>query len=145
MNIIKISDSPMKKGLSLPINLIVILAIAILVMVVVAAFFVGAVTPGIGGISLDSALGKACQVWRDTYACSDDAITIKNVKYKEKGDAAPKDYSVEKLCEIKGWSESRTVGTGANAVTVNECKRNCGCPSESSGAAPAGGPATPGE
>ncbi len=52
----------MKKGLSLPINLIVILAIAILVMVVVAAFFVMSTGSTFSGISDQQAWNSGCSM-----------------------------------------------------------------------------------
>ena len=44
------------KGISLPVNAIVIIAVAVLVLAVVAAFFVGAIGSGWGTITLEQDL-----------------------------------------------------------------------------------------
>ncbi len=120
MSINKDSDSVNKKGISLPINLIVILAIAILVMVVVAAFFVGVFGPSTAGISLDKSLSEACQKWRTLYACADTAKSEVKALYQAPSEASPTEHTVLDLCTKKGW----LTGPGG----VDECKRGCGCP-----------------
>ncbi len=51
------------KGLSLPINLIVILVIALLVMLAGAAFFAGGFGSGASTMSDSAALQKGCGMW----------------------------------------------------------------------------------
>ncbi len=51
------------KGLSLPINLIVILVIALLVMLAGAAFFAGSFGSGSSAMSDTAALQKGCGMW----------------------------------------------------------------------------------
>jgi len=54
----------MKKGISLPIEMIVIIAVAVLVLVVIAAFFIG----GAGKLSTTGdadAFGRGCQILRN--------------------------------------------------------------------------------
>lgn len=52
----------MKKGLSLPIEMVIILIIVIIVLAVVAAFFLSSGGGGIQGIGDSAALSRACNI-----------------------------------------------------------------------------------
>ncbi|MFH0836576.1 MAG: hypothetical protein V1870_00440 [Candidatus Aenigmatarchaeota archaeon] len=104
-----------QKGISLPIEMMVIIAIAVLVLVVIGAFFIG----GAGRLStIDdlSAFGQGCQQWK-AIGCSGDAggagITITN--YRPTGEAT--DQSLKLAC------------TRLTKLDISgSCKKACGCP-----------------
>ncbi|MBI5332748.1 MAG: hypothetical protein HZB65_04190 [Candidatus Aenigmarchaeota archaeon] len=103
------------KGISLPIEMMVIIAIAVLVLVVIGAFFIG----GAGKLStVDdlTAFGQGCQQWRAT-GCSGtvdgSGIIVKN--YRPTGESS--DQSLKLACERLSKLDS-----------ANSCKKACGCP-----------------
>ena len=102
----------MKKGLELPINMIVIIAIAVLVLVVIAAYFASQTGGGFQSINDLKALGDGCQKWLQTQ-CSESygAITIRN--YRPLGE---------------GTDQSMSVACTRNDLTEDQCKTRCGCP-----------------
>lgn len=109
----------MKKGLSLPIEMIVIIAIAMLVLVVVAAFFVG----GFGGgnaVTIEAAFQSGCNRLR-LENCNYDGISSMTIPgYKVFGDSittgTPQDaVTMQKICDLKKYSSIL-------------CARACGCP-----------------
>lgn len=50
------------KGVELPINVMIIVVLAIIVLIAVAVLFFGAWNPGKGSISLETAKNSACQI-----------------------------------------------------------------------------------
>jgi len=106
------------KGISMPINLIVIIAIAVLVLIVLAAFFTGAIGPGTTTISRAAALQSACTRLRTVYNC--DITTSRwssiEVPYEKSGDPPGAKETLRELCEAEG-------------ITLeSECAITCGCP-----------------
>jgi len=53
------------KGISLPINMIVIIAISVIVLLAIAAFFMGGFIGGSTTISDQSALSSGCGTWKN--------------------------------------------------------------------------------
>ena len=49
-----------RKGMSLPIEMIVVIAIAVLVLVVIVAFFIGGIGPQISRMSDQDAIAQGC-------------------------------------------------------------------------------------
>lgn len=94
--------------------MIVIVAICVLVLVVVAAFFAGGF--GRTGTITDSeAMGRGCELWKTTKACATgtwDGIKIPN--YRPAGEAS--DQSLKTACTRRGYT------------TETDCKVACGCP-----------------
>lgn len=109
------------KGLSLPINTIVIVAIAVLVLVVIAGFFGGFFSLNVLLIQREDALSKACQQWKTMYNCDYDYIDDAQALHKEPGEASERLYSVEELCKILELS------TDQPSEEDNPCLRKCGC------------------
>ena len=103
-----------KKGLALPIEMIVIVAIAVLVLVVVAAFFIG----GFGktsSISASEALSRGCVTWKTTSAnCATATSDISIQGYDPNGDGNPNTLS--DACNSLGYTIDAT------------CKQACVCP-----------------
>ena len=103
------------KGISLPINSIVIIAIAMLVLVVLGLFFTGFFT-GVDRIKLDNQLQIACSNLRGTaYSCSSSGLDgiVFNTEIVSGEGAQP--YTLRSLCELRGLGDE-----GA-------CMRFCGC------------------
>lgn len=105
------------KGLELPINMIVVVAIAVLVLVVVAAFFVGRVSPA--DIDLERAFGTGCNTLRALYNCVVDDIRQINVPgYLPPGAVSadyPDGFPFDEVCRAKG-------------LVPADCAKACGCP-----------------
>ncbi len=112
-----------KKGLELPINMIVVIAIAVLVLVVVAAFFAGRLGGGSDEIALNAAFNNGCNTLRFAEQCN--PSNIGNVKvrgYAPPGvdasqytDGWPFFGGTDGICQRKGYS------------TESQCARVCGC------------------
>jgi hypothetical protein len=111
------------KGISLPINAIVIVAIAVLVLVVIAAFFSGMLIPSSLEIQRESALNKACNIWRTSYNCDPDKMNEVTVAHTEPSEPSRTDpYSVEELCTLVGL-----IGSSYDPDD-NACRAKCNCP-----------------
>ena len=111
-----------KKGLELPINMIVVIAIAVLVLVVVAAFFAGRLGSGTNDIALEGAFSQGCNTLRTIYNCAPDSpVEVRG--YAPPGTAVVPGQtpvsnffgSGNSICALKGLPES------------NICARACGC------------------
>ena len=113
------------RGISLPINAIVIVAIAILVLVVISAFFSGVLIPSTIEIERDNALGKACQSWGTLYNCNEAGFSAKTTMHQDAADDAPRKYSVKDLCEKIGLYETDLSG---DIESYEACCLRCGCP-----------------
>jgi len=118
----------MLKGVSLPINLIVIIAIAVLVLVVLAGFFGGFFTEAAIGIQRDAALDQACQEAREIYGCGLSALDTSSVTHKDLGDVEPRLYSLKELCTLRDLDTTGNHRTIADGGQINECLNRCSCP-----------------
>ena len=113
-------------GISLPINTIVIVAIAVLVLVVISAFFGGWFIFNTLTIERENAMSTACQNWRELYNCEPSAVHSATALHKEPGQADAVAYTVGKLCEVMGL-----VADGSDGVDPEElepCFLKCECP-----------------
>ena len=63
INII-LGENGMSKGVSLPINMIIILAIAVIVLLSVVAFYTGGLTSSTTSISDADAWNRGCGIWK---------------------------------------------------------------------------------
>jgi hypothetical protein len=109
------------RGLSLPINAIIIIGLAILVLVVIAAFFGTNISIGSRNIEREQALDRACREYRDLYKCAPSSMANVRVPYSEPGNLCPPSTSgaivqcsLINLCEMQG-------------LTITECEKRCGC------------------
>lgn len=103
------------KGMSLPINSIVIIAIAMLVLVVMGLFFTGFFT-GVDRIKLENTFQQACSNLKGSaYSCSDTGLdTIVFNTAIVSGEQSQR-YTLRALCELKGLEDDAA------------CMRQCGC------------------
>ncbi|MBI4014504.1 MAG: hypothetical protein HY365_00965 [Candidatus Aenigmarchaeota archaeon] len=107
------------KGSSLPVNTIVVVAIAILVMMVIGGFFALNVGQGVNTIELNNAITNACNVLRTTYNCNVGSLASVEVQFKELGQESENPTSLERLCTLSGLS--------AGADFAKQCAAKCGC------------------
>ena len=118
----------MKKGLELPINMLVIIAIAVLILVVVALFFTGTFGSGIDTITFEPAFQQACNNWRTLYNCDVSRMGDVQAQFRGPGDADPTAYNVEAFCAVKlGLAKNIREGQSAN-VAPDMCSRARSCP-----------------
>jgi len=66
------------KGVELPINTIVILVIALIILLAIIALFFGIWTPGVGGVSLEAAKDNACLLLTSTGCGDTSSIIVKD-------------------------------------------------------------------
>jgi hypothetical protein len=102
------------KGLELPLNMIVLIIIAVLVLLVVAAVFTGQFSLNVGIISDSTALERGCQLWRAQSCQTSLFSSIIIPGYKPGGQDADAPLSV--ACQRNGF------------VDVTACRSRCACP-----------------
>jgi len=112
-----------KKGISLPIETIVIIAVVVLVLVVISAFFILNIGKSGSSINDDAAFGQGCVILGTQYNCKYDTSnpvaskneilnSIKINGYDPDGDGKPN--SLRDACDRKGFTDS--------------CWKACACP-----------------
>lgn len=106
------------KGLSLPINLIVILAIAVMILVIVSAWFVGVFTTQQLTAADEDAFRSGCQRLRLDYSCAVSPTEIKIRGYRPYANSLAEGDTLLTAC-IRKFPE---VGRDENA-----CKVKCDC------------------
>ena len=109
-----------QKGISLPINMVVILAVAVLVLVVVAAYFVISAGRGFGAITTEQAWVNGCQKLKQVENClaSAGSIVIKDYNPANKEDLKNTGDTLLTACKTK-FADSTFADT--------TCKQSCGC------------------
>jgi uncharacterized protein (UPF0333 family) len=103
-----------KKGLELPLNMIVLIIIAVLVLLVVAAFFTGQFISGASTIELQKAFSNACPTLKNVYNCQNTGFTVGEIK-----GLGPNPTFLE-LCNELYKSISAD-------IRLTKCKQDCGC------------------
>ncbi|MBI3190709.1 hypothetical protein HYZ41_03320 [archaeon] len=103
----------MKKGLELPINMIVVIAIAVLVLVVVAAVFSGNFLSGTNTITAQVAWANGCNQARARGCAVNDFGTLNVAGYDPDGDKV--DNTLLSACQAVFGSD----------YTVATCKAKC--------------------
>ena len=107
----------MKKGLALPIEMIVIVAVALIVLVVVAAFFAAQFGTGANTIELQQAKSKACGALLSAYNCDPNAVNTIKITLSD-----GTSMTLMQLCQKEG------------ITTKEACVNSCaGCKQISSG------------
>ncbi len=103
--------------MELPINMIVIIAVAVLVLTVIAAFFTGALSQGVNTIVVENAFQKGCQLAKTVHSCSITSFTVSGYRQTVKGiqeDPEGLGVQFDVICGLKG-------------ATGQACLRLCGC------------------
>jgi hypothetical protein len=107
------------KGISLPVNVIVIVVVGVLVMVVIAAYFVRSTSSGFTAIELQNAKNNACSILRTSYNCN--AITDTNLRaVGAKVNENVGTMTLQQICE------NLDVG-GEGEEFRRRCAGQCGC------------------
>lgn len=91
--------------------MIIVIAIAVLVLVVIAAFFSGSFLRGSDTIKYQSALSNSCTLWRQGNCDGNFQVRI---------DSNSGPISIGQACS-KAYPEA--------AVAIDQCYQLCGCPS----------------
>ena len=105
----------MKKGISLPIEMIVVIAIAVLVLVVIAAFFVGGTSP-LQRTAIDQAFAGLCAQQITVCGASPSTISVSLVYDIDPADGTmDTTTTLARVCILKGITSEVA------------CKRACGC------------------
>jgi hypothetical protein len=114
-----------RKGISLPVEMIVIIAIAVLVLVVIAAFFAGGFGPPTNTIVAQAAFSQGCNTWKIRSSdCSMNPNQITISSYNPDGKANSGDENLAKACQVLGYP------------LQSDCARACGCPTSSASGGP---------
>ena len=106
------------KGISLPIETMVIIAIVILVLVVIVAFFIGGSGQQLNSIGHDAAIGKGCVILGTQNSCKingDKESSLRSIQiagYDPDGDGTSN--SLFDACNNKG-------------LNADTCWKYCGC------------------
>ena len=112
----------MKKGLELPINMIVIIALAVLILVIVTAFTTSQVGAGVGSIGLEAAFASSCTTYRNN-GCTG---SLSSVAYAKDVQGLKKGMTLAEMCTQKG-------------IEAAKCSETCGCLPLAQGVAPGAG------
>jgi len=117
----------MKKGLSMPLELIVVIAVAVLVLVVVAAMFSGALGSGDRTLKLAKAFDDGCGKLRSVYNCDNDKINKVAINLDSKID--PSDNNIDNIYHLSEICAKKSLAwrTAATTGTLSECALACGC------------------
>ncbi len=100
------------KGMELPINMIVVVLIAVLVLVTVSTFLAGQLGGGTGSINLEGVFSAECNKLRTFHNCADTNFVVTGYTAPGKTAGTPTYFS--ELCTLKGYSPA-------------ECLIACGC------------------
>ena len=103
----------MSKGLELPINMIVVIAVAMLVLVIVAAFLLGWFDTL--KIEQEQKLNDACLIFKNTDDCDLASLSTPFHYRKYSTESQDQTYALSVICEHKGFLDD------------NKCAIRCGC------------------
>ena len=111
--------------MSLPVNVIVILALATLVLGGVAFFFQDAARQGGSAVSIERAYADGCNVLRYVQRCSSGPENVHIRGFDPDGTAGTDGATLARACELKfGWQKD-------DSTKRPTCKTSCGCLPES--------------
>ncbi|MFH0836577.1 MAG: hypothetical protein V1870_00445 [Candidatus Aenigmatarchaeota archaeon] len=102
------------KGMSLPMEVMVIIAVVVLVMVVLVAFFISGSSDSINKIDKNAALGMGCSQLGTYYKCT---YSTTNTKAKILGEI-----------KITGQGSLLDICKSFGFVDADACWRACSCP-----------------
>ena len=110
------------KGLELPVNILVVIAVAVIVLLGITALYLAGFTPFGTSVQLQSSWNSACQniVSNCAYYDSDTKLTSITTTVDANNDGI--NDNLLELCQ--GMSKNQTPTTNQ----VVNCRRACGCP-----------------
>lgn len=106
------------KGIELPINVLVIVALAVIVLLGVIALFSGVFGPGSAGIAMSSAWNQACGGITSSCSADHSGNTVTNFKI-----GTTTVHTFGGLCIAMYKNTSPETDTSTNG-----CNKACGCP-----------------
>jgi|GEM_PF-6035319 len=108
------------KGVQLPINTVIIVALAILVMLIIAAYFTGVFIPHSQNEQFNARLQTLCNEWVTYYGCDEGASVVTDMQnlYKEFGKAKPTVDELKRICHCP--LVSPIVPSGTETTTEEE-------------------------
>ena len=110
------------KGLSLPINVLVIVVVAVIVLLGIVALYFGGFTPFSSSISVESAKNSACaELVRRQCALTPSTMLLStyDIIFDADNDGTP---------GLAGDTLQALCTKFYNRATATDCKRLCGCP-----------------
>ena len=125
------------KGVELPINVIVIIILALVVFLAIIALFSGVWTPGVAGIVLEAAKNNACQLLVSTGCDSPASIIVKDFDADKDGTLNEADLTPSTdPADCKPGNNGKTLGDNLAMLCLcwygadeASCKtRICNCP-----------------
>jgi hypothetical protein len=105
------------KAVSLPINILVIIAIAVIVLLGLIAMYFTGFGPFTTAVSLEGVKNEACRELVQQYRCDRDLDDILTDNFDVAGDGDSANDNLESLCSIHF------------NLDAAGCKQMCGCPS----------------
>lgn len=108
------------KGVELPINTIVILVIALIILLAILALFFSVWRPGVGGITLEAAKNNACQMLISTGCGDTNSIIVKDFDADEDGNLGTAETG-------SGWTWGTSVCGGAVSNNGDNLASLCAC------------------
>lgn len=107
-----------RKGISLPIDMLVILAIAVIILIAVVAVFMGVFNPFANNQQLRANFNNACSPWANT-GCSGNA--------PDAACTAAKGVVLSTDTEVSKCKDDADTSTEAKTAR-NSVRTGCGCP-----------------
>jgi len=122
------------KGISLPVNILVIIVLALIILIAILALFYGIWPQGVSGVNLEAVKNNACQLLVTTDCGEARFVTISNLDADKDGSNDPS----------TGWTWGTTCPTDPADTTLGDnlaalcacyyfrtdeigCKELCGC------------------
>ena len=106
------------KGIELPINILVIVAIAVIVLLGMVALYFAGWSPFSGSVGVESVKNAACINYTRNNDCSPDPSTV-NINYDVNGDGA-----VDAADTLQGFAD----GFYGCSGSANCVRQLCACP-----------------
>jgi hypothetical protein len=117
------------KGLSLPINVLVIVVVAVIVLLGVVALYFGGFSPFSAAIGVEGAKNDACGRLVRLRCVDPGSINITNFDANMDGNIVPgTESSFPSTCAGGNDNLARLCICYYNRTTNADCKRLCGCP-----------------
>ena len=109
-----------KKAVSLPINMIIIMIIAVITLLVVIAFFLPQWFAQTNSIGVEQAFSKGCTMLQGIYKCSSDSVSeVKISDFDADNDPSTEgDNTLLDVCKKK---------FNDPGVTAKQCAQACNC------------------
>lgn len=118
------------KGIELPINVLIILAVAIIVLIAIIAMFYPAFTNGSGTASMDLAKSQACRSLVVGYDCKNSGTNTPATSAGALGSVKVDNYDVDGLLGPNSVGDTLwNLCTMKYQISTDaDCRKLCNCP-----------------